>query len=183
MQRRTFLNTTLAAGGLATIPAAISSAADEQAKPVRQLLELRTYLLKDGKRTAFDAFASKALIPAERIERAILLIRGQKVLLDSDLAALYEKDEGRRVDDPFEECDGWVAAPIPDEWRHQAFPAFDVAVAGLRVEPRAIGTASILDHDQHRRLGKVEGLGGSGAYAGECAGRGGRQGHEEPASR
>lgn len=64
MQRRTFLNTTLAAGGLATIPAAISSAADEQAKPVRQLMELRTYLLKDGKQGAFDAFASKALIPA-----------------------------------------------------------------------------------------------------------------------
>lgn len=30
-----------------------------------------------------------ALIPAERIERAILLVRGQKVLLDSDLAELY----------------------------------------------------------------------------------------------
>jgi hypothetical protein len=32
---------------------------------------------------------SAALVPAERIERAILLIRGQKVLLDSDLAGLY----------------------------------------------------------------------------------------------
>lgn len=31
----------------------------------------------------------KALIPTERIERSILLIRGQKVLLDSDLAELY----------------------------------------------------------------------------------------------
>jgi hypothetical protein len=30
-----------------------------------------------------------ALIPAERIERSILLIRGQKVLLDMDLAVLY----------------------------------------------------------------------------------------------
>lgn len=30
-----------------------------------------------------------SLIPAERIERAILLLRGQKVLLDSDLAELY----------------------------------------------------------------------------------------------
>lgn len=30
-----------------------------------------------------------ALIPVERIERAILLIRGQKVLLDVDLAELY----------------------------------------------------------------------------------------------
>jgi hypothetical protein len=31
----------------------------------------------------------KSLIPMERIERAILLIRGQKVMLDADLAALY----------------------------------------------------------------------------------------------
>lgn len=33
--------------------------------------------------------AHKQLIPAERIERSILLIRGQKVMLDSDLAELY----------------------------------------------------------------------------------------------
>ena len=32
----------------------------------------------------------KALIPAEIIERKIYLLRGQKVMLDSDLAALYE---------------------------------------------------------------------------------------------
>ena len=31
----------------------------------------------------------KSLIPAERIERSILLIRGQKVMLDNDLAMLY----------------------------------------------------------------------------------------------
>jgi hypothetical protein len=30
-----------------------------------------------------------ALVPVERITRAILVIRGHKVLLDSDLAALY----------------------------------------------------------------------------------------------
>jgi hypothetical protein len=30
-----------------------------------------------------------SIIPIERIERAILLIRGQKVMLDTDLAALY----------------------------------------------------------------------------------------------
>ena len=33
--------------------------------------------------------AKDLLIPTERIERAILLIRGQKVMLDSDLAELY----------------------------------------------------------------------------------------------
>jgi hypothetical protein len=31
----------------------------------------------------------KSLIPVERIEKAILLIRGQKVMLDADLADLY----------------------------------------------------------------------------------------------
>ncbi len=31
----------------------------------------------------------ESLIPVERIERSILLIRGQKVMLDSDLAELY----------------------------------------------------------------------------------------------
>ena len=30
-----------------------------------------------------------SLIPIERIERSILLIRGQKVMLDADLAELY----------------------------------------------------------------------------------------------
>lgn len=33
---------------------------------------------------------SASLIPAERIERAIVLLRGHKVLLDNDLAELYE---------------------------------------------------------------------------------------------
>ncbi len=32
---------------------------------------------------------SKSLIPVERIEKSILLIRGHKVILDSDLAELY----------------------------------------------------------------------------------------------
>src|SRR5436309_2418084 len=31
----------------------------------------------------------RSLIPAERIEQSILLIRGQKVMLDKDLAELY----------------------------------------------------------------------------------------------
>ena len=34
--------------------------------------------------------ADKLLVPAERIEHAILVLRGQKVMLDSELAALYE---------------------------------------------------------------------------------------------
>ena len=35
-----------------------------------------------------------AIVPAERIERAILLIRGKKVMLDRDLAALYDVTTG-----------------------------------------------------------------------------------------
>jgi ORF6N domain len=31
----------------------------------------------------------RSLIPVERIERSILLIRGHKVMLDRDLASLY----------------------------------------------------------------------------------------------
>ena len=38
-----------------------------------------------GKKSA----KSGTLIPSERIERAILLVRNQKVMLDADLAALY----------------------------------------------------------------------------------------------
>ena len=33
--------------------------------------------------------ADKSLIPLERVERAILIPRGHRVILDSDLAALY----------------------------------------------------------------------------------------------
>jgi hypothetical protein len=36
----------------------------------------------------------KILIPVERIERSILLIRGQKVILDKDLAILYRVSTG-----------------------------------------------------------------------------------------
>jgi hypothetical protein len=38
-----------------------------------------------------------ALIPPERIEHAILLLRGQKVMIDADLAALYAVETGQLV--------------------------------------------------------------------------------------
>ena len=41
------------------------------------------------KRDAIESAAQAQLVPAEKIERLILLIRGQKVMLDSDLAQLY----------------------------------------------------------------------------------------------
>ena len=35
------------------------------------------------------------VVPVERIERSILLIRGQKIILDAELAALYGVSVGR----------------------------------------------------------------------------------------
>ena len=55
-------------------------------------------------------FAKANLIPAERIERSIYLIRGHKVMLDADLAALYGVTTGnlnlavRRNPDRFHEA-------------------------------------------------------------------------------
>ena len=63
MKRRTFLHTTMATGGLAALPA-LTSAAEDKPKPVRQLFELRTYLLRADKQSLLDAYFSKALIPA-----------------------------------------------------------------------------------------------------------------------
>ena len=37
----------------------------------------------------FKGMADKSLIPVDRLEKAILLIRGQKIMLDADLASLY----------------------------------------------------------------------------------------------
>jgi hypothetical protein len=34
---------------------------------------------------------NRSLIPTERIEQAILFIRGEKVILDSDLAAFHDR--------------------------------------------------------------------------------------------
>jgi hypothetical protein len=41
------------------------------------------------RKTQKTGIEKQFIIPVERIERAILLIRGQKVVLDADLAALY----------------------------------------------------------------------------------------------
>ena len=41
---------------------------------------------------------NRSLIPAERIDRSILLLRGQKVLLDNDLASLYGVETKRLVE-------------------------------------------------------------------------------------
>ncbi|GMV82337.1 MAG: hypothetical protein AMXMBFR7_35210 [Planctomycetota bacterium] len=52
------------------------------------------YLSAVSKKKADPKAETVALVPAERIERAILLIRGHKVMLDSDLAELYGVSTG-----------------------------------------------------------------------------------------
>ena len=49
------------------------------------------------KKTSKSNAPSKSLIPAEKIDRCILMLRGEKVLLDSDLASLYEVETKRLV--------------------------------------------------------------------------------------
>jgi hypothetical protein len=63
MQRRTFLQTTLATGGLAAVPA-IASAEDNSQTTQRQFFELRSYTLKPDKQKVLDGYLRDALIPA-----------------------------------------------------------------------------------------------------------------------
>ncbi len=85
-----------------------------------------------------------SLIPAERIEKAILLIRGQKVLLDRDLAELYEVPTGRlneqvrrnhrRFPDDFM---FQLSKEELENWRSQFAISNSAAKMGLRRRPYA----------------------------------------------
>lgn len=44
---------------------------------------------KSTKRASVKPKSAEVMVPVERIERIILLIRGEKVILDADLASLY----------------------------------------------------------------------------------------------
>ena len=44
---------------------------------------------RQAQRKAGDTMAKREMLPRETIERRILFVRGQKVMLDSDLAELY----------------------------------------------------------------------------------------------
>ncbi|MEZ6063691.1 MAG: ORF6N domain-containing protein [Planctomycetaceae bacterium] len=87
---------------------------------------------------------SKLLIPAERIERSILLIRGHKVLLDADLAELYGvetrtlvqavKRNVRRFPDDFM---FQLSSEEFAEWRSQIVISNPGAKMGLRRPPYA----------------------------------------------
>ena len=91
-----------------------------------------------------------ALIPVERIEKAIYLIRGEKVMLDRDLAALYEtttkvlKQAVRRNLDRFPEDFMFVLNPTEfKDWRSQ-FVTSNADRIGLRYSPMAFTEHGIL---------------------------------------
>ena len=63
MQRRTFLQSTLATGGIAAMPM-LTSAEDRPVRLPRHFFELRTYALKEGKQEILDNYFQSALIPA-----------------------------------------------------------------------------------------------------------------------
>ena len=76
--------------------------------------------------TILTPMTQSALIPAERIEKAIYLIRGEKVMLDRDLATLYGvgtkvlKQAARRNMDRFPEDFMFVLNPMEfQDWRSQ----------------------------------------------------------------
>ena len=93
---------------------------------------------------------SSNLIPAERIEKAIYFIRGEKVMLDRDLAVLYGvgtkvlKQAVRRNLDRFPEDFMFVLNPTEfHEWRSQ-FVTSKADRKGLRYPPMAFTEHGIL---------------------------------------
>jgi len=88
--------------------------------------------------------AKADLIPAERIEKAILLIRGQKVLLDRDLAELYgvptkrlnEQVSRNRKRFP-EDFMFQLSKEELENWRSQFATSIPFAKMGVRRRPYA----------------------------------------------
>ena len=90
------------------------------------------------------------LIPVERIEKAIYLIRGEKVMLDRDLAHLYEvstkvlKQAVKRNIDRFPDDFMFVLNPVEfQDWRSQ-FVISKADRIGLRYPPMAFTEHGIL---------------------------------------
>ena len=64
MQRREFLQSILATGGIAAIPAMVLGAEDATSKSAGEFFEVRTYALKPDKQSVLDQYFKTALIPA-----------------------------------------------------------------------------------------------------------------------
>jgi hypothetical protein len=88
--------------------------------------------------------ARASLIPVERIEKAILIIRGQKVMLDRDLAALYgvstkvlnQAVSRNRKRFP-EDFTFQLSQEEFEDWRSQIVTSNPAAKMGLRRKPYA----------------------------------------------
>jgi hypothetical protein len=87
---------------------------------------------------------STSLIPAERIESSILLLRDQKVILDHDLASLYGVETKalnqavKRNPDRFpEDFMFQLSEEETDNWRSQTVTSNPAAKMGLRRRPYA----------------------------------------------
>jgi len=88
--------------------------------------------------------SSHSIIPSERIERSILLVRGHKVLLDSDLAELYGVETKvlnqavkRNLARFPEDFMFQLTKDELEEWRSQSVTSNPAAKMGLRRAPYA----------------------------------------------
>jgi len=85
---------------------------------------------------------ARSVVPLERIERTILLIRGQKVVLDSDLAALYGVTTSRLNEQVKRNADrfpnDFMFRLTPAEWAHlKSQAAISSGHGGRRTRPLA----------------------------------------------
>ncbi len=82
-----------------------------------------------------------SLVPVERIERAILVIRGHKVILDKELAALYDVTTGnlnKAVSRNIERFpEDFMFQLAPDEMQNLIFHFGTSSWGGTRKPPRA----------------------------------------------
>jgi len=83
---------------------------------------------------------SKSLVPSETIEKLILVIRGQKVILDRDLADLYQVATGnlnKAVNRNRERFpDDFMFLLTPEEFKHLKFHFGISSWGGTRKRPR-----------------------------------------------
>ena len=101
----------------------------------------------------------KSLVPVERIEQAILLVRGQKVMLDADLAKLYgvstkrlneqvKRNRDRFPDDFMFSLTAKEKAEVVANCDHLSKLKFSSALPYAFTEHGAIMAASVLNTEQ-----------------------------------
>src|SRR3990172_1992204 len=103
-----------------------------------------------------------SLVPSERIERTILLIRGHKVILDKDLAVLYgveKRDMNKAVTRNLERFpDDFMLQLTAEEFESLKFHFGTSSWGGTRKRPRAFteqGVAMLSSVLRSPRAGQV----------------------------